>query len=152
MFNLIIVIISIALIVITAIATVYYGGDSYSEGKIDAEAARYRNEAAQISGAVRMYTATGNMTGENFTLQDLVDEKWLRTIPEGWEPGDNKIKRVLDPGDIKSEHICFVANNQAGFTFLSTDTDVVEYSSNPDLAIPKCEKEGLSSAVPCCIE
>jgi hypothetical protein len=152
MFNLIVTIVSISLIVVVAIATVYYGGDSYSEGKIEAEAARYRNEAAQISGAVKLYVAQGNMTGESFTLQELVDDKWLKSIPEGWEPGDNKIKRVLSADDEKSEHICYVANKQGGFEFPVTEDDVVAYSLNEEFGIPNCSKEGLDNAVPCCIE
>ncbi len=150
--NLIIVLISIALAVTLATATFFYGGSSYTDNKIEAEATKLRNEAAQISGAIRFYTSKGNMTGEDFTLQDLVDEKYLSAVPDGWLPGDNIIKRTLSKDDIKSEHVCIVANKQAGFVFSSAEPDVVPYSEDDQIGIPSCEKENLNLLVPCCVE
>lgn len=152
MLNIILVIIAIALIGALVITSIWYGGESYSEGKIAAEATRYRTEAQQIAGAVTLYKAQGNEISDAFRLQDLVDLEYLKALPEDWEPGDNKIMRVLPSGNIESENICYVANEQSGFSFSSSEEDVKPYSQNIDKAIPYCNKDDLNRNVPCCIE
>ena len=58
MFNLIITIISIALIVVTAVATLYYGGDNFNRGSAEAKAATLINQAQQIQGAATLFRAS----------------------------------------------------------------------------------------------
>ena len=149
MFNLIISIIAIALVVILTGATIYYFGSDISEKKIEAEAAKLRNEATQIAAAVKLYTGDGNEFGPSFQLQDLVDMGYLSKLPSDWEPGDDKIMHVLKDPE-KSEIVCFVANRQAGYTFDAADADVVAYSQDASLGIPLCTKAGLDALVPCC--
>lgn len=55
MFSLIISIIAIALVIVLAGASLYYGGDAFNKGTAKGEAARYINEAQQIQAAVTLY-------------------------------------------------------------------------------------------------
>ena len=159
MFNLIISIIAIALVVVLAVASLYYGGESFSKGRIETEAARYRNEATQIAGAATMFKARGNSIDSNFTLQVLLDDNFLRELPSGWEPGTGIVKHVLDSAEPGSESICYTANKQSGFIFDGSDAgadtvadEVVDYTEDANFAIPLCEKAGLDPMVPCCID
>jgi outer membrane PBP1 activator LpoA protein len=52
MFNLIITIISIALVVAMAAAAVYYGGTAFTQGTAKANAATLVTQAQQINGAI----------------------------------------------------------------------------------------------------
>jgi hypothetical protein len=150
MFNLITVIIAIALLVVVTAVAVYYGGSIVGDQSTKAQATQYRNEAVQIAGAVTLYKAKGNAITSSFQLQTLVDENYLKSLPEGWEPGQDSIVKPLDINDPAAEGICFMANEQAGFTFLSSESDVSIYSKDTSKAIPKCTKANLPNTVPCC--
>ena len=58
MFNLIISIIAIALVVVLAGASLYYGGSAFNEGSSDAKAATLINQAQQIQASATLYSAT----------------------------------------------------------------------------------------------
>ena len=150
--NLIFAIIAIGIGVYVTISGAFFGGQTMTDGKVDAEATRYRNEAIQISSAVRLYRSKGNQIVDGFSLQDLVDKGFLSSLPKGWEPGSNSIIKKLDKDDNASEEICFQANRQSGFTFLTTEENVQEYSLDPNYAIPFCDKENLDNQVSCCIQ
>lgn len=79
MFSLIITIISIALVAALALATLYYGGDAFNQGRAGAEASRLINEGQQLNGAVALGKAT-NVT-PLVDLQDLVDGDVLTQLP-----------------------------------------------------------------------
>jgi len=55
MFNLIITIISIALVVAMAAAAVYYGGEAFTNGTAKANAATLVTQAQQLNGAITMF-------------------------------------------------------------------------------------------------
>lgn len=153
MFNLVTVIIAVALIAIVAITGYYYGGDAMNNGTVAAEAARYRNEAAQIATAVVLYRAKGNVIGEGFTLETLVNGGYLSNLPMDWEPGTDIIMKTLDQNNTSSEEICYTANKQASYIFSSPELDpgLQTYSLNTNYGIPFCDKSGLSQQVPCCV-
>lgn len=150
MSSLVISIIGIVLVVALAAAGFYYLGPTSKEQKVEAEAAKLRNEATQIAAAVKLFNAEGNTFGPDFRVEDLVDMGYLKQLPENWEPGEDKIMHVLDDPE-KAERVCFVANRQAGYTFDAADVDVVPYSEDELLGIPNCSKDGLDPMVPCCI-
>lgn len=150
MFNLITVIIAIALVIVVTAVGVYYGGSIVGDQSTKAQATQYRNEAVQIASAVTLYKAKGNSITSDFTLQTLVDEKLLKSLPEGWEPGQDSIIKPLDENDPAAEGICLMANEQAGFNFLGSETDVTPYSKDSSKGIPKCSKANLPNTVPCC--
>jgi|GEM_PF-3972330 len=66
MANLIITIISIALVAVLAIAGIYYGGSAFGESQSTAIANGLNQEAAQISAAINLYMST---TGQDFATQ-----------------------------------------------------------------------------------
>jgi type II secretory pathway pseudopilin PulG len=151
MFNMVITLIVIALIAVIGAATFYYGGSALSEGQIDAEATRYRTEATQIAAAVTLYRAQGNVITTGFSLDTLVDNGYLSTLPAEWEPGTDIILKTLEAGDPSSELICYTANKQSGYSFSSATPGVVAYSTSPTEGIPQCNMPGLDQRVPCCV-
>ena len=56
MFNLIISIISIALVAALALASIYYGGEAFNKGTTDADASTIINQGQQIQAAIRIQT------------------------------------------------------------------------------------------------
>lgn len=69
MFSLIISIVSIALVVALAAATMHYGGDALTQGRTSAEASSYVTAAQQIGGAAVMHISTnGTVPADVATL------------------------------------------------------------------------------------
>ncbi|WP_425263744.1 hypothetical protein [Vibrio owensii] len=79
MFNLIISIIAIALVVVLAGASLYYGGSAFNQGSSDAKAATLINQAQQIQASVTLYKA--NEGGAPESIGDL-DGQYLAATPE----------------------------------------------------------------------
>ena len=112
MFSLIIVIISVALVALLALATVFFGGDVFLRGNADAEASRYINESQQISAAIRLYQAdnAGNLPSE--IRADLVGH-YLRGMPEAgeeWNIGDDIIIKA-----VANANTCEMVNQRGGW-------------------------------------
>ncbi|MND11541.1 hypothetical protein D3C87_351860 [compost metagenome] len=70
MFNLIISIIAIALVVVLAGASLYYGGDAFNKGSEEARASTFINQAQQIQAAATLFKASN---GAVPTMTDLKD-------------------------------------------------------------------------------
>ncbi|MGD1524423.1 hypothetical protein [Vibrio owensii] len=151
MFNLIVAVIAVALITVLSGAALYYGGSSFTDNKVDAEAARIVNEANQINAAILVYKADGNEVTEAFKLTDLVNLGYLKALPGGWTPGDNRAIKPLPEDDPGSEHVCYQANTLSGFEFDPIEDDVEPYSANPKYGIPHCDKPDMMPGVPCCV-
>lgn len=81
MFNLIITIISIALVAVLAVATIYYGGSVWSKQGEEAAAVRVLNEAAQVKGAVELYR--NDHAGSAPADLNALTPHYLKTIPAG---------------------------------------------------------------------
>jgi len=128
MFSLIITIIAIALVASLALASVYYGGDAFTEGNAGAAAAQYMNEATQIAGAVELYRV--DHTGQYpESPQVLVDTNYLKSVPAGeWTFGADTIVRT---GLTYAQ--CLAANEAVGIT------EVLE-----------CDDVNLQPGTPCC--
>lgn len=149
MFNIIVAIIAMVLVAALTVAGFYHMGGNVSEQKIEADAAKLRNEASQIAGAVKLYRGEGNEFGADFRLSTLVEMGYLKTLPADWEPGEDQIIHVLQDEE-KAESVCFTANKQAGYLFDANDDSVIQYSHDSSFAIPLCNKSGLDPMVPCC--
>lgn len=79
MFSLIITIISIVLVAALALATLYFGGSSWTRGSATANSAQLANQGQQILGALTLYyTEHGAYPA---VLNDLVASAYLKTIP-----------------------------------------------------------------------
>jgi hypothetical protein len=84
MFSLIITIISIALVAALAVATLYYGGQQFSQGTAKANADQLITAAQQIAGANTLFANnnSGLFDGNGTTgVQDLVSGGYLSANP-----------------------------------------------------------------------
>jgi len=79
LFSLIITIISIALVAILAIATIYYGGEAMRKGSAQARAVTYMNQAQQILGSAQLFKATQGRWPTS--LDELIATSHLKTAP-----------------------------------------------------------------------
>lgn len=139
MFSLIIAVISIALVALLAVATFFYGGDSFLRANAEAEAARYINESQQISAAIRVFQADNNGTLPGDIEGDLVGY-YLKNLPkagEDWNIADNAIIKSVINADV-----CEQVNKKAGWTNpnFGTDPNVGEHEP------VECTDPSLSSA------
>lgn len=80
MFSLIIGIIAIALTAALTGATLYYGGDAFTEGSEKATVTTYLNQAQQIAAGVTMAKAENNIASIT-TVADLATEGYLSVAP-----------------------------------------------------------------------
>lgn len=111
MFSLIITIISIALVAGLAIATMYFGGGAFLQGKPDAEAAKYINEGQQISAAIRLFQTEKH--GE--LPQDLrgdLTPVYLKQVPESGVDWDIATNAIIKP--VEDTTTCERINTRAG--------------------------------------
>ena len=79
MFNLIISIIAIALVVALAGASLYYGGDAFSQGSSEAKAATFVNQAQQIQAAATLFEVTQG--GEATSIANLTANGFMSAVP-----------------------------------------------------------------------
>lgn len=118
MFNLILAVIGVALVALLVFATSYYGDDSLSKGREEAEIARSLNEVSQIKGALVAYSAR---TGQHAqSLDDLVGYE-LKAIPEGWGislPSQSAFEasQVIGGTEAKRRSSCVEINKRLGLT------------------------------------
>lgn len=80
MFNLIISIIAIALVVVLAGASLYYGGEAFNKGSEEAKASTYINQAQQVQAAATLYKATTG--GDAGDIATLVTGKYMAGAPK----------------------------------------------------------------------
>jgi hypothetical protein len=66
MFQLIVAVIAIALVVVLAIAALYFGGIAFTSGSEKALYAQYTNEGVQISSAIKVYEAQTGVPTSRF--------------------------------------------------------------------------------------
>lgn len=79
MFSLITSIVSVVLVAVLAWATLYYGGNLWSDGEAQARAATVVNQGEQIVGAAKLYAINkGHPVAQ---LSDLVTDGYLSGIP-----------------------------------------------------------------------
>ncbi|MDU8351278.1 hypothetical protein RYA05_05115 [Pseudomonas syringae pv. actinidiae] len=143
MFALIVALIAILLAIGLTGAMIYYGGDAATSAGSKAAAATYRNEAAQIAGAITAYRAEGNSVTAEFKLTDLVPN-YLKQLPQiGWNINSNRIYI-----DGINENVCVAANDSAGFTYNKGDSGTI--TSESGRGIPICTDD-LNATVPCCM-
>lgn len=146
MFAIIISLISVLLVLLITAACLYYGGDVATRAGAKASAAKYRNEAAQIAGAITAYKSDGNSINESFQLTKLVPN-YLQVVPNiAWNIDANRI--FIDGID---ESVCVMANDTAGFHFIPDGSLYIASKFDPRAGVPTCNNPALSIIVPCCI-
>lgn len=107
MFQMIVAVIAIALVVIMAVAMIWFGGSVFSTGSDRALYAQLMNHGSQIEGALKLYNAdrgfypTGNSTEVLSTLtSNASGATYLKDVPAGdWYVTDGVIYRALSNMD-----------------------------------------------------
>lgn len=97
MFSFVVALVSIALVVLLAAATVIYTGDVFGESLGWSDATRLANEAQQISAALELYKVDNQQPAPS--LQHLVDGHYLKQIPRGWHARSTYILHAVDVSD-----------------------------------------------------
>lgn len=139
MFQLIVAIVAILLLVAMVVATIWFGGEVFSESKQRALYAEYVNSAAQIDGAINLYyqEKADYPPGEDATfLKSLVDTGYLSNVP----PGEWKVSRELLYKSIADLKVCEIINRMAGQDTSATDCPPCSdpaYKSWPGCTVPE---------------
>lgn len=129
MFSLIVTILAIVLAVALAVAALWFGGSVFGEGAAQARDAKNAAQANQIAGAVAAYRT--DLIAEPTSLEDLVDEGYLASIPEGaWEVDGQYVIRQLDTED---------------------ECQAFNYKFNID-DVPACTDARYQGQIVCCID
>jgi hypothetical protein len=110
MFSLIISIISIALVVILAGASLYYGGDAFNKGGAKGEAAQFANEGQQIAAAVTMFKSDNGGTAPTAAETELVPS-YLKSVPVGWSVEATGVSAAKT---VTSSEVCILVGEQPG--------------------------------------
>ncbi|MBV7542136.1 hypothetical protein [Acidovorax sp. sic0104] len=150
MFSLIISIVSIALVVALAAATMYYGGDALTQGRSSAEASAYVTGAQQIGGAAVMHITT--QPAPPAAVADLVTSGMMSGIPNvksrsetnewtlvpGAGPTTPRMLRInLAGAATGNQKLCDQINRNAGGTGMSAaDGTVTELGALPYACVP----------------
>jgi hypothetical protein len=104
MFQLIVVVLAVAIVATIAIAMIFFGGSVFSSGGDRALYAQLMNHGSQIEGAMKLYQSDyGNFPGGNSgeKLQSLLNnnssgQNYLTTVPQGeWRISQGVIYRKL---------------------------------------------------------
>jgi hypothetical protein len=139
MFQLIVAVIAIALMVVMVLASIWFGGNVFSESKQRALYSEYVNSAAQIDGAINLYyqeTASYPAGEDEVFLNNLVSTGYLNGVPNGqW-----KVSRELLYKSIADANVCEIINRMSG-----QDTSSVQcppcgdaaYKSWPGCTVPE---------------
>lgn len=116
MVNLIITLISIALIALIAVATLYNGGDAFREGSAQAAAAQLTNAGQQISAANILYANSNGGTFATDVADLTANGKYLSSVPrtpEGTTLSTDITGNVITVTGMGAE-TCVAVNEQAG--------------------------------------
>lgn len=108
MFSLIISIIAIALVIVLAGASLYYGGDAFNKGTAKGEAAKYVNEAQQLQAAVTMYKVDNKGDVSSVSSTVLKDDGYLSADLSHWTVTGTEA--ATDAGAVSAE-VCKVIND-----------------------------------------
>lgn len=147
MFNLIVTIISIALVAVLAIATIYYGGQTFSNQGHEAETAKLLNSAAHLKGAIEMYR--NDHAGSSPTnLETDLTPHYLKSLPSGavdnWQItsgfvitkiGDSLVGGSVTQADVDSARLaCEAINEKLG----------------QPAVVPSCADPAITNVQVCC--
>lgn len=94
MFSLIITIISISLVAVLAVATIFYGGDALTRGQANSRAASLVAGAQQVAAAYKLHQTVNGKVAVN--AHELVSEGVLSAVPAEFA-GDNGVDYSIRP-------------------------------------------------------
>ena len=134
MFSLIISIISVALVVVLSLATLYYfNGGLLSKTSTEAKVAKLTNETSQIQSAIEFYRSQ-HKGALPPSLEALTENgEYLRQLPSGsWT---SNVAYIQTSSDSIEEPVCLAFNTKRGIPF-----------------IPACNDDAFRSVMMCCSE
>lgn len=114
MFSLVLALVSILIIAVLVVATLWFGGSGFTTGQVAATAARVVNESAQIQGAVETYKVNN---GDNLpsSMSDLINGGYLNNAPSAsWSFATDSVQ-----SSILDQPACLRADTMLGFSFSS---------------------------------
>jgi len=125
MFNLIVAVISIALIAAMAAASIFYGGEAFSQSTAQAQASTLVNNGQQISGAQQLHMIDNSGNRAN-AVATLISGNYLQAIPtppssavdtdDAWELADSGKLAYINLIDANAPVICASVGEQGGTT------------------------------------
>lgn len=80
MFTLIIIIVSVALVALLALATLFYGGEGLNKGSAKAQASQLSGQASQLTGAAEVHRAELNRWPDS--IDELISRHYLAAAPD----------------------------------------------------------------------
>lgn len=116
MFQLIVAVISIALIAALAIASIFYGGDAFTKSSEKANVTTLVNQAQQISGAAALYKTENGVSvaaGIVDNVNPLVDEGFLAQAPQGNKVAPGNWTIVVDTAATPNVTYAYIAFDSA---------------------------------------
>lgn len=135
MFNLIITIISIALIVVMAVASVYYGGEAFTQGTAKGNASALLQQSQQINAAVVL----ANNDGATFTTVESL----------GTGNNDYLSAAPVPPAKVASTGWSFAASGDTTVTLTAQDVcEAVNESAGLDLDAGTAGMQYMNAAAP----
>lgn len=125
MFSLIITVVSIALVAVLALATLYYGGSAFERGRAESEAARLTNQAEQLMGAAELFRVDHGRQPDD--LAELVATRYLKAIPvagSGMQVAmaDGGLWRMVVQGNLSQPPAARVGADREGIPVFVLDT------------------------------
>lgn len=145
MFNLIITLISIALVSLLAAIALFYGGAAVLDGDAKSQAAALANQAQQVTTALTLYYQDHNAYPS--ALSDLVDQKYLSALPTAPGTGTPVSWALVTPGQpvVWAPHAVTQAVCQA-LNLMLLQTDGIKTAAQP-LVEGQCFGEASSFSV-----
>lgn len=144
MFSLIVTIISIALVAAVAVATIYYGGPAFNQGKAGADAAKVMTQSQQILGAATLFSSDNGRWPLN--VEELVATRYLGAAPVAFRTEPSTSQVVLTAGLdmlISSAHADEVApasNVSFGHTWKTVSDNSPQYVLGASVSEAACRK------------
>jgi type II secretory pathway pseudopilin PulG len=147
MFNLIVTIISIALVAVLAIATIYYGGSAFSKQGSEAETARLLNSAAHLKGAIEMYR-TDHAGTPPASLETDLTPHYLKSLPSGaldaWQISDGFVRTKI------GDSLVGTGVTQDDVNVARSACESINKKLGQPVVVPSCADPALSSVQVCC--
>lgn len=112
MFQLILGVIALTVVAAITAATVFYGGDSFTDSASKAEYLKHKNASVQIEAALKIKQATTSDGISTATVDSLVSDGILKSRPIG-ESVNWAISNGLILKELTDEESCMIVNSGA---------------------------------------
>lgn len=121
MFSLIIGVVTVAMVTVILLATMYYGGSAFYAAGPKAKASQLTTEAEQLRTAIQMFLVDNGKLPSK--LEDLTAEgKYLKNTPENWK---STSQFFTNESYQVEKDTCLIFNQQRGVPFVPECTDEV---------------------------